>query len=62
MAQWLGSRRSDSVAQAFAGLSPGRRHGTSHWAMAASCMPRLEGPTTGNTQLCTKGLWDKKEK
>ena len=25
-------------------------------------MPQLEEPTTENTQLCTGGLWEKKEK
>ena len=25
-------------------------------------MPQLEGPTTKNTQLCTRGLWEEKEK
>ncbi|XP_070081789.1 Golgi SNAP receptor complex member 1 isoform X3 [Equus przewalskii] len=31
-------------------------------AEAVSHMPQLEGPTTKNTQLCTEGLWEKKEK
>ena len=25
-------------------------------------MPQLEGPTTKNTQLCTRGLWGEKGK
>ena len=29
---------------------------------AASHMPQLEGPTAKNTQLCTEGFGEKKEK
>ena len=29
-------------------------------AEAASHMPQLEGPTTKNIQICTRGLWGKK--
>ena len=36
-------------------------HSSSH-AEAASCMPQLEGPTTENTQLCSRGIWEKKGK
>ena len=38
--------RSASAAQGFAGLDPGRGHGTPH-------QPMLDGPTTKNIQLCT---------
>src|SRR3712207_2937894 len=31
-------------------------------AKAASHMPQLEGPTTKNIQLCTRGLWGEKGK
>ena len=70
MAQWLSSR-SASAAQRFAGLDPGRGHGTAHqaWyrssghAEAASHMPQLEGPTTKNIELCTGGVvGEKKQK
>ena len=37
-------------------------HRSSSHAEVASHMPQLEGPTTENTQLCTWGLWEKKEK
>ena len=37
-------------------------HRSSSHAGAASCMPRLEGPTTKSMQLCTGGLWGEKGK
>ena len=37
-------------------------HCSSSHAEAVSHMPQLEGPTTKNTQLRTRGLWEKKEK
>ena len=37
-------------------------HCSSSHAEVASHMPQLEGPTTKNTQLCTRGLWEKKAK
>ena len=37
-------------------------HRSSGHAEAASHMPQLEGPTTKNTQLCTRGLWEEKGK
>ena len=37
-------------------------HCSSNHAEAASHMPQLEGPTTKDIQLCTGGLWEKKEK
>ncbi|XP_070093568.1 protein phosphatase 1M isoform X11 [Equus przewalskii] len=37
-------------------------HHSSGHAEAASHMPQPEGPTTKNTQLCTRGIWEKKEK
>ena len=37
-------------------------HCSSDHAEAASHMPQLEGPTTKNTQLCTGGFGEKKEK
>ena len=35
---------------------------SSNHAEAASHMPQLEGPTTKNIQLCTRGLWGEKGK
>ena len=37
-------------------------HCSSNHAEAASHMPQLEGPTTKNIQLCTRGLWGEKGK
>ena len=37
-------------------------HRWSSHGEAASHMPQLEGPTTKNIQLCTEGIWEKKEK
>ena len=37
-------------------------HCSSNHAEAASHMPQLEGLTTKNTQLCTRGLWGEKGK
>ena len=37
-------------------------HCSSDHAEAASRMPQLEGPTAGNVQLCTGGLWGEKGK
>ena len=37
-------------------------HRSSSHAEAASHMPQLEGPTTKNTQLCTRELWGEKGK
>ena len=37
-------------------------HRLSGHAEVAPHMPQLEGPTAKNTQLCTGGLWEKKEK
>ena len=37
-------------------------HCSSSHAEAASHVPQLEGATTKNTQLCTRGLGEKKEK
>ena len=55
---------SASVAQGFAGSDSGRGHGTAHQATveAASHMPQMEGPTTKNIKLCTRGLWGEKGK
>ena len=49
---------SAAAAQSFAGSGPG----SSGHAEAASHMPQLEGPTTKNTQQCTRGLWGEKGK
>ena len=49
------------AAQCFISSDPGRGHGTAHrprWGGVH--MPQLEGPTTKNIQLCTRG--QKKEK
>ena len=35
---------------------------SSSHAEVASHMPQLEGPTTKNIQLCTRGLWGEKGK
>src|SRR3712207_5343518 len=37
-------------------------HCSSNHAEAASHVPQLEGPTTKNIQLCTRGLWGEKGK
>ena len=37
------------------------QHRSPSHAEAASHIPQLEGPTTKNMQLCTGGLWEKKE-
>uniref|UniRef100_A0A3Q2HXU6 Peptidase S1 domain-containing protein n=1 Tax=Equus caballus TaxID=9796 RepID=A0A3Q2HXU6_HORSE len=37
-------------------------HCSSNHGEVASHMLQLEGPTTKNTQLCTRGLWGEKEK
>ena len=37
-------------------------HHSSGHVEAASHMPQLEGPTTKNTQLCTRGFWGEKGK
>ena len=37
-------------------------HCSSNHAEAASHMPQLEGLTTKNIQLCTRGLWGEKGK
>ena len=37
-------------------------HCSSNHAEAVSHMPQLEGPTTKNIQLCTRGLWREKGK
>ena len=63
MAEWLNSRaplqqpRVSPVQILGADIAP-----PSHHAEAASHMPQLEGPTIGNTQLCTGGLWGEKRK
>ena len=49
-----GFRRFESWAQTW-------HHSSSH-AEAASHIPQLEGPTTKNTQLCTRELWGEKGK
>ena len=61
MAEWLSSHAPLQVAQCFVGSNPGRGHGTAHQA-TASHVPQLEGPTTKNIQLCTRGLWGEKGK
>ena len=53
------------AAQGFTGWNLGHGHGTTHpsgHAEVASHMPQLEGPTTKNTQLCSRGLWGEKGK
>ena len=37
-------------------------HCSSNNAEAVSHMPQLEGPTTKNIQLCTRGLWGERKK
>ena len=54
VAEWV-SWRSASAAQGFARWDAGHAEAVSHIA-------QLEGPTTKNTQLCTRDLWEKKEK
>ena len=58
MAQWLSLRalfRRPRVYQFESWVQTWHRS-LGH-AEAASHMPQLEGPTTKNTQLCTRGLW-----
>ena len=64
MAEWLISHAPLQVAQCFVGSNPGRGHGTAHQNHdeAVSHMPQVEGPTTKNIQLCTRGLWGEKGK
>ena len=64
MAEWLSLRAPLQAAQGFSGSNPGRGHGTAHQAMlrAVSHMPQVEGPTTKNAQLCTRGLWGEEGK
>ena len=50
----LGFRQFESWAQTW--------HCSPSHAEAASHMPQLEGLTTKNTQLCTRGLWEEKGK
>ena len=64
VAEWLSLRAPLQAAQCSIGSDPGRGHGTapSGHTGAASHMPQLEGPTTKNIQLCTRGLWGEKGK
>ena len=62
MAKWLGLR----ALLRWRRVSPVRILGTDMAplikpAKVASHMPQLEGPTTKNTQLCTRGLWEKRK-
>ena len=57
--------RGQPVAEWLSWYAPLQRqtwHRSSGHAEAASHMPQLEGPTTKNIQLCTKGLWGEKGK
>ena len=64
MAEWLSSRAPlwrPRVSPVFRSRARTWHCSSSH-AEAASHMPQLEGPTTKNTQLCTRGLWGEKGK
>ena len=64
MAEWLSLPRSAAGGQVFHWFESWVRtwHCSSSHAGAASHMPQLEGLTTENAQLCTRGLWGEKGK
>ena len=64
VAEWLSSRAPLQGGPVFRWFESWARtwHCSSGHAEAASHMPRLEGPTTKNIQLCTGGLWGEKGK